>query len=372
MLGRPRPSSSSLRTQTGLGVTGGGLGLVALGLENSGLHGVAHIDVGQQALVGVDLGFVAAFLVDAEVAGEDDAGAACFEDGRVVVVGERHLDLDDGALQLGVVHLAGQGALPDQLIEAVLIVVEDAAQGLRPPREMGGPDRLVGLLGVAGLRLVSARAVTEIGAVEVCDDRLRFRERLLGEGDGVGPHVGDQALAGRANVDAFVEALRDLHRAAGAEAELAVRFLLQRGGDEGRRGALGGGRRFDLGHDPGLGLLQAGAEGLHAGFVEQAHAARRQFAAGGVEVAADREPLGAETTQGGRQDAKLGAQCGVDVPVGGVMEGGSLALALHQNAHGDALYASRREADLDLAPEHGGEAVAEEPVQDAARLLRVD
>ena len=55
--------------------------------------------------------------------------------------------------------------------------------------------------------------------------------------DAVGTHISDEADGFAADVDAFIKLLRDLHRALGAEAELARGFLLQRRGDE-RRGRV--------------------------------------------------------------------------------------------------------------------------------------
>jgi hypothetical protein len=49
-----------------------------------------------------------------------------------------------------------------------------------------------------------------------------------------------------------------------------------------------------------------------------------------------------------------------------------LALALDDQAHGDGLHAPGREPRRDLLPEHRRHLVAEEPVEDAPRLLRLD
>ena len=60
-------------------------------------------------------------------------------------------------------------------------------------------------------------------------------DRLGRQRHRVGTHVGDQADAAFADVDAFVQLLRQAHGALGVEAELARGFLLQRRGGEGRR-----------------------------------------------------------------------------------------------------------------------------------------
>ena len=66
------------------------------------------------------------------------------------------------------------------------------------------------------------------------------------------------------------------------------------------------------------------------------------------------------------------AEVGFDGPVFLGDEGLDLALALYDEAHGHALDAPGREATADLFPEEGGEAVADEAVEDAAGLLSVD
>ena len=75
--------------------------------------------------------------------------------------GRRQADL--GARPGGVGHLRGDGALPDQVVEAQLVAVERAA-GLvgGAERVAGRPDRLVGLLGVLDLALVAAGRVGHV------------------------------------------------------------------------------------------------------------------------------------------------------------------------------------------------------------------
>ncbi len=68
-----------------------------------------------------------------------------------------------------------------------------------------------------------------LAAAEVLgDDGARRGDRFAGDLDAVGPHIGDVAV--------LVERLRDAHRVAGGEAELARRLLLQRRGGERRVG----------------------------------------------------------------------------------------------------------------------------------------
>src|SRR5205085_10627166 len=62
----------------------------------------------------------------------------------------------------------------------------------------------------------------------------------------------------------------------------------------------------------------------------------------------------------------------LDVPPLRGTERHALALALDDEARGDGLHASGREPTRDLLPEDGRDLVAVEPVENAARLLRVD
>ena len=68
----------------------------------------------------------------------------------------------------------------------------------------------------------------------------------------------------------------------------------------------------------------------------------------------------------------LGRELGGEVPVAGGDEREALALAVDDEAGRGGLHAAGREARADLAPQHGRDLVAVEPVEDAAGLLRVD
>ena len=159
----------------------------------------------------------------------------------VLAVAARGADVGGGALEFGALHLAGDGALPDQVVERELIGVERPAQRGRVARDFGRPDGLMGLLRVLGLAGVVARDRGQIGFAEVLENGV------AGGGDGfrrhvhaVGSHVGDEAHRLAADVDALIEALRQLHGARRREAQLARGLLLQRRGAEGRVGvALG-------------------------------------------------------------------------------------------------------------------------------------
>ena len=62
----------------------------------------------------------------------------------------------------------------------------------------------------------------------------------------------------------------------------------------------------------------------------------------------------------------------LDVPVAGLHEGDSLALALDDQADRRALHAARRQATVDAPPQHRRHLVAVQPVEQSAGLGRVD
>ena len=62
----------------------------------------------------------------------------------------------------------------------------------------------------------------------------------------------------------------------------------------------------------------------------------------------------------------------VEIPVAGRHEGDPLALTLDDQPHRRALHPSGRQAPVDLAPQHLGHRVAEQAIDDAAGLLRID
>ena len=91
-------------------------------------------------------------------------------------------------------------------------------------REVGRADRLVGFLRVLRLGLVAARRLRHVALRRNCCSITRARrgDRLAAICHAVGSHIGDEADRLAADVDAFVEALRDAHGVRRREAELAA------------------------------------------------------------------------------------------------------------------------------------------------------
>ena len=80
----------------------------------------------------------------------------------------------------------------------------------------------MGFLRVGGGGLVDARAVRQIAIAETLADFTANRgQRLAAQLHTVCPHIGDQAGRLRADIHAFIQLLRNLHRATGGKPELA-------------------------------------------------------------------------------------------------------------------------------------------------------
>ena len=104
------------------------------------------------------------------------------------------LNLGHGVGVLGGSHAAGDEAPPDHLVQAELLIAQEAADVLRAPARIGGPDRLVGLLG-ADPRLVAAPAAQVAVAELALDPAADLALGLGADAGGVGAHVGDEAGA---------------------------------------------------------------------------------------------------------------------------------------------------------------------------------
>ena len=271
------------------------------------------------------------------------------------------------AAALGVLHLRGDGAHPDQLVEPELVAVQP---GLGRGAEVlaGRADRLVGLLGVLHLRGVGPRLVGDVlRAVQLAGLVARRVDRGLRQRRGVGAHVGDEAV--------LVEPLRDRHGARGAVAELAGGLLLQRGGAERRVGLAAVGLRLDRA-DLERGVAQAVDQRLGPGAV-QVHDVRAglELAERGEVAAAGHPPL-VDRVQLGREHPLVvlgaGVEGALEVPVRRGAERHPLALPVDDQPGRDGLHAARGQAGHDLLPQHRGDLVAVEPVEDPAGLLRLD
>ena len=223
-----------------------------------------------------------------------------------------------------------------ELVELGLLGLEMAGDVARAPRHLGRADRFVRFLGVLGLGRVLARRVRHIVVAEILgDDAPGRRDRLGREIDAVGAHIGDEAGRAVADVDAFVEALGDLHGARRRKAELARGLLLQGRGGEGRIGVALDRLRFDRG-DREPRSLQVGLEGF--GLRARADV-----------QTADLLAVGADET-GGEGRVRLRPQMRNDRPIFARHESLDLDLPVADDAQGDRLHAPGRARSGQLSP----------------------
>ena len=339
-----------LADQAGLGIPRRRLGEVLVGLRLAHLGGGA-LRQGGQAAAFLVLGVVPAFLVHLEVAVEEDDLAGGPQAGAAVRGGE----VDRGPLDPRRLHLRGQHPLPDQLVEAAEVAFQPEGAGV--PGEAGGPDRLVRLLGVAGLGPVLAGGLRQVVPAEQAGDDLAGLLEGLGRRlHAVGPHVGDQAHCLAADVHALVELLRGLHGALGREAQLAGGLLLQGRGREGRGGRTAGGLLLDGGDGEGAGLdrLAGGLGGIGVGQVELGELSALVHREAGDEGGAGR------------------GHVGLDGPVLPGDEALDLDLAVDDQPQGHRLHPSGGSGARKLAPKHGGEVEADQVVQGPAGQVGLD
>ncbi len=219
----------------------------------------------------------------------------------------------------------------------------------------------MGLLGVLHPRRVAPRRRRqERRAVVAGDRRPHGLQRLVGQHDGIGSHVGDVA--------ALVQALRHTHDLRRRPAQLPAALLLQRRRHE-RCLRLRSVRLVLDTADGERGRLEGGGERTCGRLVEGDHvpgeASRR------VEVLARGDSAPVDGDEGGGERRRRRRRQ-LDVPVAGGHEGDAFALAFDDEPHRRALHPPGREPAVDPPPQHGGHLVAVQAVEDASRLGRVD
>ena len=86
-------------------------------------------------------------------------------------------------------------------------------------------------------RSIGIRFVGHIALAVLSRDKLPYgTQRVIGDTSGIGPHIGDETHgAFVAQLDAFIELLRELHGSPRLKTQLSRRLLLQLAGDERRR-----------------------------------------------------------------------------------------------------------------------------------------
>ena len=145
-------------------------------------------------------------------------------------------DVHGNGVQLGIFHLAGHKAFPNQLIELKLVIGELTLDRIRRKRRVGRTNGLMRVLRT-GLGLIHVRRLGAVLRAEFIPDQCTCGcLRLLGDAQRVGTHIGNQTVRGAlAEADALVQLLRDHHCALRLEAEPAVGLLLKGGSCERRQ-----------------------------------------------------------------------------------------------------------------------------------------
>ena len=218
-----------------------------------------------------------------------------------------------------------------------------------------GTDRLVGVLGGFPVPEDVGRLRQVRGAVLLADVVPDGGHRLVGDADRIGPHVGDEADEPRpGDLHSFIEGLGDHHRPPRLHPQRLRRLLLELGGRERSRGLPPPQFFPHLADDEGT-VLHRGAQ--DRGLLRVARA----------------NLLPANLHQLRRERGRrLPLQPRDQRPVLLGHEGGDLLLPPADHLDRHRLHPSRRQTPTDLRPQERGEGVPDDPVEDAARLLRVE
>ena len=332
----------------GLSIAAGRLG-EALLLFELFAHSLLALGEVRDALRGALALLVLLLLIHGGIAREEQLGIARAE----AVPGAAGLDRD--VVVHGVGHLAGGKAAPDEAVEHILLARQIAAHQLGREVDVRRAYGLVGVLrpgaGLEAARLCRAVGLAVVGLYEAA----RGGDRLLAQPQGVGSHIGYEAYRALArDVHALVELLGDAHRAPGRHAQAAGGLLLESGGDEGRRGAS---------------LLLAALDGVYG----KGAAPAVGYDGVGLGLVLELGLLFALAVIARGEAAAVGAaEHGVEQPVLLGHKGANLVLAVDHHARGHALHAARGEAAAYLLPQQRRELIADDAVEYAPRLLRVD
>ena len=352
--------------ETRLGVPGRGLRLMHRRVHGDRVEDLPFAEFGKMPLLVVSggVGIVDVLDIGLQEAGEQDGPAGRREltstpaDRR----GTAYPKLQ--ALTLRVLHLAGDGALPDQVVEPGLIGSgpERTGDGLRVLEPFtGGPDRLMGFLRTFRLLAVEAGRVGQVLLAEtICNEGAGRGERRPRQIRRVGAHVGDEPT--------LVKTLGSGHRSPCSETELASGFLLQGG----RAERCVRSTRVRLAFDGNDGeRCSAELVGERVGCSRFEDESVFSWDPCLVEVLAGSDPLTINRDELGFESAVFSVR-GERAGYTGVRrcdEREPRPLALDDDPRCGRLDPPGREASLDLAPQHRGDLVSEESIEDAPGFL---
>ncbi len=223
------------------------------------------------------------------------------------------------------------------------------------PHRRSWPDRFVRRLRFL-LLLICIRSLGQISrAIFLAHVFAHFLNRLGRNPGRIRTHVGNQANQSFfAEFHAFIQALRDHHRALHAEAQLARGILLQLAGSERRRGVAAAFFLVDRPNQP-ISVLERCADLFR------------------ILAVRDLNLLFTLAQEPGVECGRLaGREVRVDRPIFFFLERFDLAFAFHDQPQRNRLHASGRKSAPNLIPQQRRNLVANQPVEHAPRLLRVD
>ena len=314
-------------------------------------HRLTLDEIGEDLLLIVagGLRIVDVFDVRLEEPAEQDGPTRCLELDVAARVDRGRSEPHVEALSFRVLHLTGDRALPDEVVQPGLVRPRSQC-----PRHGRGiletvprrPDRLVSLLRVLGGLSVRPGPIRQVlGAEAACDEGPSGGDGRSREVRRIGAHVRD--------VPGLVETLGGGHRPASPEPQFPSRLLLQGGGPE--RGVRLAGVRlaFDASHRESGSIDLGGQELDRRGIQDEAPLAgipvRIEILAGGDPVSFDGHQDRVEL----RRPVVGGHENPLDARVDRCDERDALPFASDEDPGRRRLHAPRRQASLDAPPQHG-------------------
>ena len=189
-------------------------------------HFVTRVNLGQTAFVVILV--IAAFVIDFQKAVKQH---------HLPIGAQTHLPIGRGDFHHRPLHprgghLAGDSALPDQVVQLALISL-DQTQLFGGCGHIGGANAFMRFLGVLRLIFIHPRAVRHIGRTKGGPDHIAGRH------DSLGGHV-NAVSAHISNMARLIKPLGRRHTGLGPHAIFTAGFLLQGRCHEGRIGVSAG------------------------------------------------------------------------------------------------------------------------------------
>src|ERR1700733_5765753 len=267
----------------------------------------------------------------------------------------RGVHVDRGLVENRGHHLRRDEALPNHLVELEHVVIEKAANAFGRARDVRGTNRFVRFLRIL-LRFEKVGLFGQEAWYKArADVFANLLDRIRGNAHRIRAHVSDQRFGTFiAQLDALIEALREHHRAARGVAKAVVPGLLELRRGEWRR------------RETALFLLRH-ARPLPNRFIDRSENPLRFGLVGNLDVLAlVFDELGFERWRLARSEKS------VNRPVFPGDERPDFLFALDDQTERDRLNAPSGKTSANFVPQDRRNLVADQPVEDAAGLLRVD